>query len=406
MSKLEHRHDWGAYLRYMFATLAVTITAVGAVNVIIDPMRIFGSPSIPGVNAIKPYPDHHRELARWVTARRLCPNAAIFGNSRAEIGFDPGNPLFERRGMSAFNYAIPGSTAFLAYRQINWLEAAHCMPRTIILGVEFFDFLGGARAGALPTPDTDPAPQVDARFLAETVFSVAGLQDSLRTLALQFTSHPATLTDRGFNPLRNYIPEVAQSGHYALFRQRAEENVRNWTRKAATFRLNPSGMSQDEQVLDAILARASLSGSTVYVVIYPYHAQIRMLVERLGFGALFSEWKRRVFEISARHAGTGGSVEVWDFSGISAETLEAIPRRGDRQTQLNYYWESGHFKKELGDRVIARILGGQDSFGGRLNDANVGGWLVEDRARVRSLLETPSLLLADVDEVLATRGSR
>lgn len=406
MSTLEHSQDWGAYLRRMFATLILTVAAAGALNALFDPMRVFGSPTIPGVNVVKPYPDHHRELVRWVAGVRLCPSAAILGNSRAEIGFDPANPLFAARGLSAFNFAIPGTSVLMSLRQLNWLEVAGCMPRTIILGVEFFDYLGGARAGKLPTADSDPPPRVDAGFLADTVFSVAGLQDSLRTLRLQFAEYPAILTERGFNPLRNYIPEVAQTGHYGLFRQRAEENVRVWARKAAAIDASTTERSQDLHVLDAILTRARSSGSEVYVVIYPYHAQIRLLVERLGLGAQFARWKKEVFEISARHADGGASVTVWDFSGISLETLEAIPRRGDRQTQLTYYWEAGHFKKELGDRVIARLFGATDDFGVKVGRQNLADWLKEDRARVHAALAIPSPLRVEVDDVVDKQRGR
>ena len=38
---------------------------------------------------------------------------------------------------------------------------------------------------------------------------------------------------------------------------------------------------------------------------------------------------------------------------------------------MRWYWEAGHFKRELGDRIIARIRGGGDEgFGVRL-DASV-----------------------------------
>ena len=75
----------------------------------------------------------------------------------------------------------------------------------------------------------------------------------------------------------------------------------------------------------------------------------------------------------------GGKVEVWDFSGVSPETLEAIPTRGDRKTHLNYYWEAGHFKKELGNLVIDRLLGKQNDFGIKLDSGNIESWLAEDR---------------------------
>lgn len=390
----------------MLATLIATIATAGLFNAFIDPLGVLASPRFARINAIKPYLDHHRELTRYQGAIRLCPKAGIFGNSRAEIGFDPESPAFAKHGLSSFNHAIPGTDASTTLRQIIWLQAANCLPKTILLGVEFFDFLGGSVARTLPTLQTAPAPRRDSRFFAESVFSITGLRDSLATLVLQGSRYPATSTERGFNPLFNYIPEVEQSGHYVLFRQRAEENVRNWTRKPLRLRPQQGGISNDEATLDAILARAAQVGNTTYIIIYPYHAQIRIMIERLGMGQLFADWKRLVVGIAEMNAERGGKVQVWDFSGVAPETLEAIPAKGDRRTRLTHYWEAGHFKKELGDLVIHRLLGKENNFGIKLDRGNIEIWLNEDRRRVQALLDSPSALVSEVDNLLAHSAGR
>ena len=400
MTFLTPARPWHSYLHWMFATVVAALFVVGAINVFIDPLGVFGSPRIVGINASKPYLDHHRELTRWQAARRLCPSAGIFGNSRAEIGFDPENALFANRRLSAFNHAIAGSDANLAYRQLRWLQGAGCLPETIILGVDFIDFLGGSSPTPLAPAESDPAPRLDARFLAETVFSLTGLRDSLNTIWLQWARYPATRTERGFSPLYNYLGEVEQSGHYVLFRQRAEENARNWLRKPRRLQPPEGGRSGDEQDVEAFLDLASAAGSTVYLVIYPYHAQIRLMLERLGFGGLFAEWKKMIVDIAERQGG--GKVIVWDFSGISPETLEEIPAAGDRRTHLRNYWESGHFKRELGDRALARMLGEPGDFGVRLNGENIDRWLAVDRGRVQSLLATPGPLQTEADDIVGS----
>lgn len=392
-------HPWRTYLRWMLTTVVATLIVVAAVHVFIDPLGVFGAPRIVGLNASKPYLDHHRELARWQAAQRVCASAGIFGNSRAEIGFDPENPVFHARGLDAFNHAIAGSGAELAYRQLRWLQAAGCMPKTIVLGVEFIDFLGGSSPTPLQTPALDPAPRRDARFVAEAVVSLSGLRDAVNTLFLQHARYPATVAERGFSPLYNYLGEVEQNGHYALFRQRAEESARYWLRKPPRLLPLEGGISADQQQVEAFVDLATAAGSTVHLVIYPYHAQFRLLLERLGLGGLFADWKRMLASIAERHSG--GAVTVWDFSGITPETLEAIPSAGDRRTHLRYYWESGHFKKELGDRAMARILGNPVDFGVQLRGETIDAWVAEDRRSVQALLATPGPLQAEVDDIVA-----
>lgn len=394
--------SWSAYLRWMLGTLLAAVAAVSAFNVLIDPLGVFGTPRVQGVNALKPYLDHHRELARWSAARRQCAAVGVFGNSRAEIGFDPAGPALRGQGLEAFNHAIPGSGVVLAYRQLEWLRSAGCAPRMVILGVEFFDFLGADSAARLPLEPT-PAPGIDLPFLAETVFSLTGLGDAAGTLLLQRAAHPATITERGFNPLYGYIAEVENSGHYLLFRQRAEENLKTWMRKAPRITPPEGGQSADYAGLKAFLTAAAPSAEAVHLVIYPYHAEIRLMMERLGLTPLFAEWKRSLVALAERQAAQGQAVDVWDFSGLHPYTLEAIPPRGDRHTQLQYYWEAGHFKSALGERVLARILGEDSDFGARLESHNLDPWLAEDQRRVLAQLAEPSPLRIEVDDLMGLR---
>ena len=52
-----------------------------------------------------------------------------------------------------------------------------------------------------------------------------------------------------------------------------------------------------------------------------------MMIERLGMGQLFADWKRLVVGIAELNRDRGSKVEVWDFSGVAPETLEAIPAK-------------------------------------------------------------------------------
>ncbi len=386
--------------------MIASIALCGALNVFIDPLGVFAAPRIFGINSLKPYLDHHQELARWMAAKRLCPSAAIFGNSRAQIGFDPEHPAFQKAGLEAFNHAIPGSSVNLAFNQLNWLIEAGCTPKVAILGIEFFDFLGATSPATPLSPSSiEPAPRLDGRFFAETVFSVSGIRDSVNTISLQRAEHPATISPRGFNPLLNYIKEVEQSGHHQLFRQRAEENLKSWKRKAPRVQLE-AGISPDYAALERFLSLASKSGVKIYVVTYPYHAQIRLLMERIGLGDVFSEWKKSLLLETQKFSHQGSEIQVWDFSGISGPSLEVIPAYGDRQTQLEYYWEAGHFKKALGDKIIQQILAGDAGFGVKLQDAMLKDWLTKDRAQVNSALAQPSSLLTEVNHLLRLQGRK
>lgn len=386
------------YLYWLFAVLLGTLALCGAINVGVDPLGIFGSPRVAGINATKPYLDHHRTLARWQGARRLCPDVGIFGNSRAEIGLDSDHPVFGRLGLTAFNHAIPGSSIATSVQQMAWLKQAGCSPEEIVLGVEFFDFLGSSPAKALSFESTPP--NIGLNVWAETVFSITGLRDSLTTLAAQRMRHPAILTERGFNPLLNYVPEVEHAGHYVLFRQRAEENLKNWMRKEPRIHAAGGQISEDFAGLDAFLKEAAAAGSKVHLVIYPYHAEILLMLERLNWLGLFAQWKAEILASADLYAKAGMNIEVVDFSGLSAETAEPIPPRGDKR-HLSFYWEAGHFKKELGDRMLERIFGDATGFGVRVDKDSLSQHNEAARQKVLREREINAGLAREVDSLFA-----
>jgi hypothetical protein len=325
MSSTQLAKPWGTYLRWMLGTLAAVVLLVGAFNVVMDPLNVFGSPRVAGLNAVKPHLDHHRELTRWRIASKHCASAVILGNSRTEIGLDPEHPAFAALGLSAVNLAVPGTDATNAYRQLLWLQSIGCMPKVVVLGVEFFDFLGAAPAKGLPTVATAPPPQTGAAFFAEVVFSITGLGDSLNTLGLQRARYPATLTDRGFNPLRNYVAEVSQSGHYTLFRQRALENAKNWGRKPRHIRPAGGESSEDAAAVQGILELASAAGSKVHLVIYPYHAQIRLMLLQMGLNDLSS--LRSILPLGLRGSGPGTTMHAMRHH-VGRHVLLAVGQQG------------------------------------------------------------------------------
>jgi hypothetical protein len=123
------------------------------------------------------------------------------------------------------------------------------------------------------------------------------------------------------------------------------------------------------------------------LIIYPYHAQILALFEETGLANAFEEWKAAVTrEVSAaRQRHPGAQITLFDFSGYGSYNCERIPDKGDRATSTRWYWEAGHFKKQLGDILLESIFsrslltemakGSRSSaiFGFQLDDSNSAG---------------------------------
>jgi hypothetical protein len=400
--------SFAAYLRTLAMTVAVGVVAALALVVVIDPYRLYRVVELPGVNREKPHPGSYQDEIKVAQARAAGVNALIMGNSRAESGLDPASDEWKRRGLDAYNLAIAGAGITTARTQLDYLIEQGRTPRLAVLGIEFFDFLADPKAGEPGSPRRrHPVEAWQWRF--ETLFSLASIGDALATLAMQRDATAETMTERGFNPLAQYVPMSRREGYYAFFRQRAEESARSIVRKSAA-----SGRSPALDAFRALLEATARNRIETHVVIYPYHAQLLAMLERSGLSDAFAQWKAQLAaEIDAVRATVPEfRVLLWDFSGYEGPRCEPIPQANDRTTDTQWYWEGGHFKRALGERVLSRVLRAErrdaaDGFGVMLATDNLAAnqaRIAAERATCRA--RNPGVFSEAAEIIDAARGSR
>ena len=324
-----------AFSRYLAilggVVLALTISLIAFAG-LVDPYRLFSWLEIDGFNAAKPRIYNQVHWAKASAYERSGARTVIFGNSRLDVGMDPESPLWPEGLRPVFNHAVPGlgiqGTAGLAVPAVQ-----EGRVRTIVVGLDFLDFLTDeALAPSDLTPRFDPpGGRRGFHAYADVLASLTALQDAVVALTAQGNPNVATMTPLGFNPLRNYNDLVAEEGHYALADQRNRENYRNYLRYPKTTLPVPGASTRDYAALDAILKAARAKGVAVYLLIYPYHADVLDGFERAALRPAFDQWKRRVAEMAA---AAGPMVELWDFSGYSAIATERFPPKGDTHTCL------------------------------------------------------------------------
>lgn len=314
-------------------------------------------------------------------ARATRPDLFLMGNSRVDVGIDPDSRMLAG---SAYNLALPGTGVAAARHQWQLLTRDGARPATLLLGVEFFDFLVDP-AAADQADQLLPGGLASLRWKVDTVFSLDAVLDAARTLLIQHDPYAATISARGFNSLGDYRRAARQEGYHGFFRQRAMENARRFSLAPRGIALTGSGSSGDWRELGRLLDAAAQQGTTVELLIYPYHAQLMTMLEHSGLWPAFEQWKLRLLREIARvqHTYPQARIALWDFSGYGPLQCEHIPARGDLSA-TSWYWESGHFKAALGDLMLARLFGGAgaaplpDGFGVRLDRA---GWHA-NRARI------------------------
>ena len=236
-------------------------------------------------------------------------------------------------------------------------------------------------------PKAPPAVGVPLAEQARALFSVAALRDSARTIGAQFAFICRNTHDTRFQSALGLPTIVAHDGYSVLFRQRLEDNARRYLALLPRAHDFERPRSRAVVALQNMIALCREKDIDLEFVIYPYHAQILLLFDSVGLWEAFQGWKRTMVAEIAAHPSTvtGSRMLLWDFSGFHRYATEPIPRPQDRSTQLQYYWEAGHFKKALGDLVLNRVLGQETSpdaaFGVVLTPQNVEAVLAQGRTR-------------------------
>lgn len=370
-----------SFFRYTLLAGAV-VTACSLLVVLfvalVDPYQLFRLVDLEGFNRIKPLPEQYREQIKLAQAKALRPNALLLGNSRIEVGLDPASAQLRSHGYTAYNLALSGTTLTVAERMFAQARNGTAPPKMAVIGVEFLDFLVSPSAVA-PAPGGRDSWLHSWQWRFDTLFSMKSLSDTWRTLRLQTTSDPETMTLQGQTPLHEYNKYARREGYHLIFQQRAQENAKNLMRRSR----NLYGADRSSESIDRLremLTTMVQDGTEVHLVIYPYHALLMAMFEEAGLQPVMEEWKsllvREVNAVQSRERSA--RIRLWDFSGYGPIQCEPIPAPGDTQSTTHFYWEAGHFKSSVGELIQQRILGESASFGVPLSAEN----LEENRQRI------------------------
>lgn len=396
--------DAASYLRRFLATLAGGLLLVALVNLWVDPYRYFEVLPVSRLTATKVLPQSNIGAVKVLNAIAAQPRCLVAGNSRADIGFDPGHRSWTGCEGKVYNMAVPGA-GISRVRDDFESVVVRAPVKLAVIGIDFQDFV--LNAYPVGTPVRNPRPQPERLRREErlhALFTLAGLTDSLATLRAASAPYPATLRADGLNPLRDYLAIAAREGYPSMFRQRLNETSANYVR--ARKGIYPPGASDSAEfeALREILAVAREHDIRLYLVTYPYHAQYYAMFDELGLWPEFELWKRRLLDTVVTADPDGERVQLWDFAAVSAPARLPV-EDSDQHGSALWYWEAGHFKRALGDRLLDQMFGAttavEPGMGTRLTPATVDAWLSAQRAALEDFARVAPDQRRDVREALA-----
>ncbi len=357
------------YLTLMGASLVATCALAAGFNLLVDPYGLFGSPRISGFNALKPAAPDRIRYTKAYYADRMMPRTIIAGNSRPEMGLDPSSRCWDVTEQPVFNAGIPGADLS---DQIAYIEHVIAIGhvRSVLLGLDFFDFFVDSAAtpdysawpGSLEESRINLRAHMDGtpntlysfhrlRDWLTGLFSLEALADSISTVARQDIGHSATRRPDGFNPAYDYLPIIQSEGQAVLFAQKNQEVIRTLIRRKRAIYQGANDWSWTFETLRRFISRAKDRRIDVMLFINPYHAEYLAAIAITDRWDLLEQWKRTLVNIADEE-----HINLWDFNVFDARTEEPPPPSGDRATQLLWFWEPSHYRREYGEEMLASAL--------------------------------------------------
>jgi hypothetical protein len=371
------------FSRNVLAGTLALLLAVAGFNLAIDPYGLYGF-AVEGVNARKPESRTHILLAKQQRLIHAQPETVILGNSRADLGLDPESPYWPEEFGTVFNFAIPGEEMYGTVQRYDNARR-HAPVRRFILPLDLMDFLSRrVPDAAFEFPLPSRASLHSFKSITETLLSRTAFLDSLLTILQQRDPYAADVTPLGFNTAKDFIPVLRLEGHHAVEAQKLHANFINFQNRAPGI-LRPDGShSNPLQWLRLLLEDARVQNLEITVLFYPVHANLLDIYDVTDRWTALEDLKRIVVDIVSEQQALNPSwrAAIWDFADYSDYAAEPFPPRDDRKTQMQWYWESGHFKAALGDRMLQRMYqNGAEGFGTLLTPTNIETVLADIRRR-------------------------
>ena len=372
-----------AAVRYCCAvvsTALLLLAAVVCVNLVVDPFGTYRIVSVDGLNSRKSAVYHRVRLVKAYEVRRLRPRAIVLGTSRSHVGLRPSHEGWDSAARPVYNLAFDGATTKEMY---YYLLHAHAVQplRQVILGLDTYH---ATTAPATARPDFDPwllesgaVPVLPSLVRADMkiLTSLDTLRSSLTTVESQSDRQPAWFAPDGqrlgdvfFHRPGERFEEIGPRAYFEEV-DRLEIGFKLEGKRAASAQV-PSRSGQqpasgDGTSLDyirRIVAYCRAEGIDLRLFISPEHAHQLEISAAIGEWATIENAKRALVELladDAAHHVDAAPIPLWDFSGYSSITTESLPEPGSR-AEMRFYWDSSHFKDNVGDFILDRLFGVTD----------------------------------------------
>ena len=394
-------------LTVVLTTLLVVASAV-ALNVAVDPYGMYRISDIAGFNSHKPAIYNRVRMSKAYDVRRIRPRTIILGTSRTHLGIRPSHRAWPADGLPVYNLAFDGATTKEMY---YYLRHAHAVQplRRVLLGLDTYHL---TNAPGATRPDFDAQLLLQDRSIwSQTWASLADLKllasydtilESIATIRAQkqapsewFARDGQRLGEVFFRQPWEHFQTLGPRGYFDEIDKQEVGYKLEWRiPQNADRNAKPNPDSQADSTtslgyIKHIIEFCRDHNIELVVYITPSHAHQLEISAAVGEWPIIENGKRalvQLLEDDANKHRKSPAFPLFDFSGYTTVTSEDLPPSGSR-VEMGYYWESSHFKDNVGDMVLNRVFSAGEvprGFGIRLDSGKIDATLLDIRAQQKT----------------------
>ena len=346
------------WIKIFFGLSLLGILFMGGVNYIVDPYGIYKT----NIFLNKPEQDKNIRLLKVVKVEDVKPVSISLGTSRTEYGYDPNHEYFSK---PSYNLAVSGASLYE-----NRLYLEHAIKqgnlKEVILVADWRMF---------NDPKMRKLDDFENSFNVENIykqlFSVDLFISSFKTIINQ-KSKSSYLENGQRDWYFNQENIDKQGGHLKVMNRDEEKYYKKSTYK---YHSNIYQDTKKDSFKDfrKILELCHQNKIKLDIIFGPSHIRQWEAFDYYQDIETWYKWKKDVvlFVEKIAKEQEKNPYRIMDFSIYHELTAETVPT--NPKEKMKYHWEASHYKKELGDIILDRLLNisAYKDFGVELNSENI-----------------------------------
>jgi hypothetical protein len=375
-------NDHIKFLIIFFLSVSQVLLLIAAINWWVDPYGIFHPDEYNPQKSI--WMSKQLRLAKAYKLKQLKPQGIVMGTSSSQLGIDPEHPGWNKSVYPRYNISLTGASPYETLRYFQHSQAVS-PPRQILIGLDFVVFNlfyplsdDFKESHMVVSPEGSSKDHLYDNF-SVTLFSLAAFKASQKKL---FYRGKGTHYSNG-----RVIPEekegASRNNRLALMNS-ATSFVPKLLMPPPGHRFclyDEMGSNYNFLYLRKILTIAKENGADVRLFIQPTHVYLLEVLRILGMTEDYKNWQKELInlveDINNKYSKTR-AFPLWHFGGYNSVTMTEVPPAETPNRSMLWYWDIGHYNKNLGDLIQDRIFSFHqpgrlvpDDFGIQISSKNI-----------------------------------